>query len=751
VKTVQESPKQGIASRHKQIWFFAGLILACWLGVRYGTWWLCLPIGAGAILLSLRKLQKTAPIWAVLGAGAALLWVAVYFLLVLVPAQGLWNSVGTYTATAVDYPQSYGLEVTISGTRALLRSYDDLTEEEISSIKPGDTLEVTARMLDPRNVFPSSPGYYTSRGIFAVSGEVTALTVHSVEKIPLRYLPKQAGQQMRKMIQTLFQGDEQGFLLAILTGDQEALSDLTASQLSRTGLRHLVAISGLHISFLAAGIMKLPLDRHLRSIFSIGVLLFFCLMAGAGPSVVRATVMGILYLLAPFFLRDSDGFQALFAALILLLFCNPYAIESVSLQLSFAAVGGIFLVSPWLNQWLQRHKGFRRRWLRESLSTTFGATCFTLPLTMVYFQTIPLVFPLTNLLAVPAMVFLFGGGFLVTLAGFVCPPLAHLLALPVRGVLTYLFGVLSFFADAPFCAVTTHTVSYKIWGWSIFALTLVLLVRKDKRRSAGKYFALSGAMLIVFIFLNRASLTGGGLGIQVLDVGQGQSILCLSDTGAAAIDCGGVDAGTILADAMEDAAQSSLDLVVLTHFDSDHVNGLTQLLNRVNVKEIALPVWDETEENATAIEQLAREKGIPLRIVTERETLSFGQAAITLFPPVEGETSNNQGLSVQVSVENFSLLVTGDMDTEGEAQLLEREQLGKINVLIAGHHGSKTSTGEELLQALQPETAVISAGKYNSYGHPTQETLDRLIEAGCNIYRTDLQGTITITADIAEE
>ena len=138
-----------------------------------------------------------------------------------------------------------------------------------------------------------------------------------------------------------------------------------------------------------------------------------------------------------------------------------------------------------------------------------------------------------------------------------------------------------------------------------------------------------------------------------------------------------------------------------------------------------------------------------VQVVKEKTVLPFGEAEVTVFPPVGKAEDNERGLSLLASVGEQDFLLTGDMDAATERQLLNRYDLPDVEVLVAGHHGSKYSTSEDLLCALQPETVCISVGS-NRYGHPADEILCRLVEHGCAIYRTDLQGNIHLSINEGE-
>ena len=230
--------------------------------------------------------------------------------------------------------------------------------------------------------------------------------------------------------------------------------------------------------------------------------------------------------------------------------------------------------------------------------------------------------------------------------------------------------------------------------------------------------------------------------MTVLDVGQGQCILLQSGGRTYMVDCGGKGAdGTA-----DEAAQmllsqgiTKLDGVIITHFDGDHCAGTANLLTRVDADVVLLPVTEDESGVADAIS--SETKGNVYR-VTEIVELTYSNVVITVIPSYMENSDNESGLCVLFQTENCAILITGDRNAFAERMLLRNIEIPDLDVLVVGHHGSKYSTGKELLEATKPETAIISVGENNPYGHPAQETLDRLIEFGCKVYRTDLHGTI---------
>ena len=253
-------------------------------------------------------------------------------------------------------------------------------------------------------------------------------------------------------------------------------------------------------------------------------------------------------------------------------------------------------------------------------------------------------------------------------------------------------------------------------------------------------FKKSSASGLVNAVLRRAA---------AVDVGQGQSVILRSGTETALVDCGSGnnwrDAGCDTADELLTMGCRRVDRVILTHFDDDHINGVEHLLARMGAETLTIP----KAEGGAALDrllELAERYGMDVETVTEETHLPFGNGELTIFPPLGVSGSNELGLTVLASAGEHDFLITGDMERATEEKLIETYELPELDVLMAGHHGSKNSTSKELLDAVTPGTVIISVGS-NSYGHPAEDTLRRLARAGCDIYRTDRHGTVYLSFD----
>ena len=482
-------------------------------------------------------------------------------------------------------------------------------------------------------------------------------------------------------------------------------------------------------------------------------------MAGGTPSAFRAVMMQGVFLAAPIARRETDGLTSLSAALLVLLLLNPYAAGSVSLQLSFTSVAGILAVAPALSaKWLRAVKalaGRGRFWalaarpLRTaalSMATSLGAMAFTQPVLALYFRQTSLIFPLTNLLVLWAVALFLVCALPVGLLGVFLPVLARPLGMLTGLLAHYIVAVVSTLGRWRFAAVDTGQFPYLLCLAGVYLfLAAALLLRKQRLRLIVP-LGCAGLLLAGALALTRLPAACSRLTVTALDVGQGSSTALLSGWHTCLVDCGGDgpdNAGDVAADYFASLGLIHLDVLVLTHFDEDHVNGVPQLLERMSVDTVAVPRADAASGRLELLLPCLQAEGTELIYVEEITRMELGPSTLTLYPPLGSGTSNEEGLFALCSNGDFDALITGDADAFVEKMLVKYYDVPDLELLVAGHHGSSGSTSEELLDALRPELVLISCG-YNSYGHPAPETLERLARREVLTYRTDTMGTVSI-------
>lgn len=665
------------------------------------------------------------------------------------PMEDLAGQTGTVVMTVCAQPTAtdYGAKVTVEleGLPGKAVYYGD---PAVLTCCPGQKITDTVRLQSAARIRDDDITTFTSKGVFLLAYGQGTPQIETGSAGSLRWWPARLGSVMKERIARLYTGDTAGFVTAILTGDKSALSTQAAADLSEAGLYHVLAVSGMHCGYLLI-LIRLLVGRHRRRLVAacaVGVLILYALLTGGSPSVLRACVMLILLVAAPLFGRERDGPTSLAAALMLILLANPFAACSISLQLSFAAVAGILFLSPRLYRMLlgRRKRGKVFPFIAASFSATMGALVFTVPLSAFYFGTLVLISPVSNLVCLWAASVVFIGAMLSVLASIICWPLAAVLRWIPGLMAQYILTCAQVLAKVPGHAV--YFANPYLPYWLVFAYLLFGLVwclRQGRSRSYLLVGGLSVVSLTAAVFLGAARYSAD-VNAVVLNVGQGQSI-ALSWSGMyALVDCGSSNSwyapGEAAAYQLRTMGCGKLDYLILTHFDEDHLSGVEALLARIPVEHLLVPA----SEAQQAVLDLARTYETAVQVVDVPVELSAETGTVTVYPPPEGETEDNErGLSVLASAGETDLLITGDMDAAAERKLLEQWDFSDVEVLVAGHHGSKYSTSTELLEALDPQTVCISVGD-NSYGHPASETLGRLIRQGCTVYRTDLHGTVEL-------
>ena len=678
------------------------------------------------------------------------------------PIEDRCGAASDFTATVCDWPQATerGARVTVElegyhRARAVLYG-----EAELLAARPGDTVTGTAQWQSAVHFNSDDVTHFNARGVYALLYGREDVRLSAGDGDALRWLPQRAGKAFREKVAAIWDDPRvSGFLTAELTGDKSAMDDGDYLAMQETGLAHLFAVSGLHCAFLVT-LLALLISRRQRLLCAVTIplLLFYMVMVGMSPSVVRACIMQIFLLIAPLFRRGSDPLTSLAAALLVILLCNPFAAASVSLQLSFSATLGMVLLSPRLYKLLTGWYKGKCRPLRAALcfvaanlSATLSAVVFTAPLTAWYFRIFVLVAPLSSLLAVPAAGWSFMAAFVTVLLGFVWLPLASLLGWISWALVRYILWIANGMMSWRYHAVYFTNPYLIYWLLFLYAVFIGCAATPDGKRKYLLASALSVLTLTAAIWVNRQDYQYGVLTALTLDVGQGESVILTSGGETALVDCGSSnsykDPGGLAADTLHSMGVRELSAVVVTHYHADHTNGLYEVLRRIPVQTVYLPDIEDEYGVRERLVSLAEEKGAQVTYVTKETADTLGDTVLTLYPPVQsGGDLNELGLTALASAGDFDLLITGDMSGSTEKKLVETYALPDIEVLVVSHHGSRYSSNIRFLKSVTPEAAVISVGD-NNYGHPSEETLQRLLAVGADIWRTDQQGTIRITVN----
>jgi len=733
----------------KLLWFTLGFGAACAGCAYYHTLnQLILPMLVLALILVLLSgklpLQKAALL--VLGISAGIFWFSGFEEQVLQPVYELDGTTKETVIRCHSFPEKTDYGYRVEGTlRIGERNYTAMCYvDHGEALVPGSVLSgpFRFRVTAPGGLKESA--YYQGEGIFLLAYQEDEVTVddsgHSWKESPARLR-----QRILQAIEENMPEETAAFSKALLLGDTTALDYQTKTDFTVSGIRHIVAVSGLHVSILFSLLNLLSFrKRILSSLIGFPALLLFAAMTGFTPSVSRACIMAALMLTASLFNREYDGPTALSFAGLILLLINPLVITSVSYQLSFASVAGIFLFSPGIGNWIQSFFDLQKvskvklrlvGWFSRSVSVTFGATVMTLPLCALHFGTISLAAVLTNLLVLWIISLIFYGLVLLCLLSSVWAAGAVVLGKLLSILIRYVLLTARLIADFPLAAVYTRSPYIVAWLILVYVLLCGFLVGKNRKPLTFGCCAVIG--LCIALVLSWAEPFMDQTRFTVLDVGQGQCLLLQSEGKTYMVDCGG-SSDTLAADVASETLLSQgifkLDALILTHYDRDHAGGVENLLSRIDAKILILP--PEYQEQEFLAEKIV--------YAYEDILLSSGNHGIRIYSSESGGKDNENSLCILFDTENCDILITGDRNFSGERMLLQHASVPDVDVLVAGHHGSKYATCEDLLAAVSPEIVCISAGRENPFGHPAPELLERLQNFGCTIYRTDLHGDILI-------
>lgn len=725
------------------LWFTLGFGAACGL-CTYGRHPLILLFPLAVLLLSLLTGEKRTKklLISVMGIAFGLIWFSVFSAKVLTPVYALDGATQSVTIRCDTYPEETEYGFRVEGTLQI----HDRDYTVLCNLKPGTEVSPGVLLSGPFSFRATAPGgsadsaYYQGEKIFLLAYPEGKLTMTQGEASWRDYV----AQLRQKIITTLdatLPADAARFSKALMLGEATDLDYETKTDLTVSGIRHIVAVSGLHVSILFTMMSHFSFrSRFLFAVILFPTLVLFAALTGFTPSVSRAGILSGIMIFPKPLKREYDGPCSLSFAALLLLLINPLAITSGSFQLSFSSVAGIYLFSTRIHGWLsvQLYKKIPYgilRYLATSVSITLGATVLTVPLSALQFGTVSLAAVVTNLLVLWVVSIIFYGLMALCLLAGAFPAATVMLSKVLTVLIRYVLTVAKAIADFPLAAV--YTRSPYIAAWLIFVCGLLILYLVTDSRKADLLISALTVSLYIALLGSWAEPRMDEMGFTVLDVGQGQSLLLQTEGKTFLVDCGGSN-DTVAADAAAETLLSQgisrLDGLILTHMDSDHAGAVGELLTRVDTDLLILPpVFPE--ETWPAAETI---------YAAEELKLTFGTANIRIYPSHTPGNDNENSICILFDTKNCDILVTGDRSEAGEQDLLRHAAIPDVDVLVAGHHGSKLATSEELLEAVRPEIVCISVARKNAFGHPAPELLARLEDFGCTVYRTDLHGDIII-------
>ena len=645
----------------------------------------------------------------------------------------------------------------------------------------GDLVRFSSRISRPRNF--GIPGefdyerYLAFRKVYVMAFSRSAAEVVLIRggvAFPVQNHMDRLAADLGNRIGMLLPDKEGAVLRALLLGESGLIPESTRELYARTGVNHILSISGFHVGVIgffffslvfcaARSSQLLLLHVNLRRsilVLTLPVLLFYLFLTGGAPATVRSVIMISACIAAVLLQRESDPIHSLMLAALLILGWSPPALFDISFQLSFLALWGILALTPLFMQPFRNMEGRVVHKLLLFMMVSLAATAATLIPVAGYFHTPTLTGLPANIFIIPLMGY---GGVVLGVSSL---PFLHFLP-SVAGFLLMLAGFMVYLSEKILSCLATIPL-LPVWGGSRFDLLLLVVFLLSSTFLVRRMRIIFCCLAIAAFFLVRiapAESFSGKLRLDFYSVGQGEASLItfpngkrmLVDGGGSFRE-GGLDPGErLLAPAFWLRGIDRLDYMVLTHSHPDHLNGLLFLAENFPVGEFWESGIHDGNREYLALKKILKEKGVPVRrIDRSSQPLSVGGVIIEpLFPrntlAVAGAASsgnlNDDSLVFRMRLGEFSILFTGDVGQETENRLAEETSKLRCTVLKASHHGSRTSSSERFLAATSPECVLISAGYGNRFRLPATETLRRFQRRGLPIYRTDLDGTITVTLE----
>lgn len=625
-----------------------------------------------------------------------------------------------------------------------------------NSFKIGDRILISGEVLPLER--KTVPGGYDEKLYLKTKGIDYKMYPEMIQKVgeyrDIGVLMQRPREEVFTVFDTVLPQKESGILKAMVTGDRDDINQEIQDLYIKAGINHILCVSGLHVSIFVIFIhfiMEKCLKQSKRraALITIVCCIGFLVFTGFSPSSVRAVIMITVTLFGRVLFRKSDMLNNLaIAALIILLF-QPLYLWNAGFQLSFITVVGV-----WLGLQVVTKENNALGKVKQSFLLSLYASLFSYPLVAYHFFNISLIGVFVNLLILPLCGALLFFAFFTAVTGLIFPPIAAISAGGAYGILKFYEIVCALAVSIPHSYLLVGTP--KIITIALYYVVLFLCSFYGKRFCNEKTILCAMFALGFSVFGNRLFFHKNT--IAFLDVGQGDATVISTYDGRAIVIDGGGWFGTeigkntgvkVIQPYLEYLGIKELDGIFLTHFDSDHMLGVIELCDGIATKGMYLSEYPYSDqENWKQLKEVLEKQGIMLYTVKESDVTDWGNygEVSCLYPPDDvkfvGDDDNHGSLVLKYEYGGTKVLLTGDAAVEDEGILLSKCTDVSAEILKLGHHGSKNSSSQAFLSAVAPRVGIISCGKGNLYGHPHEDTLERLNREGISIYRTDEQGTI---------
>lgn len=635
-----------------------------------------------------------------------------------------------------------------------MKLYQGSNQILFSNIRIGQILRIQGTVYS--FVQPGNPGQFNEFQFNQEQGIQYKAFVDSVTIINQSYQRLQ--EVLRQFRLRLYQGlhlccseRDAGILAAMVLGEKGVTDEEIRRLYQENGIAHILAISGLHISLIGAGIFfllrKYVMPMTMAACVSSGILILYGMLTGFPISTVRAVIMMLCMLGARVVGRRYDAYCALALSAWIQLICQPLSLFQTGFLLSYGTVLGILVFTKEFQQ-----AGIHSRGI-SSVMGALGVSLITMPILLSSYYELPLYSLLANLLLLPMLGVLLGAG----LSGVMMSLCSIALGRFCMGTVHYILCLYE-----TVCRILESLPNHQIilgnpssWQILIYYGLLLLWVVLRQFRPQHKYWFVLALAIGVMGFSPQRGIQG--LEITNLDVGQGDCTCIRTDRFTVLIDGGSSDVKEVgkyrISKFLKYYGICRIDVMFITHSDSDHTNGLLEIIKDkhhmgFSVGKIVLPRIGRKDDNYAKLERQCVQSGIPVTYMEKGNYFAIGDARFRCLHPYftyDWMSENDYSLVLELQYGQFRGLFTGDLEKEGEKEIAA--SLSSVKYLKVGHHGSKGSSSEEFLETITPYISVYSAGRKNRYGHPAEETKERMKKIGAKEFCTINDGAVTVYTD----
>lgn len=630
-----------------------------------------------------------------------------------------------------------------------LKELEDIEISLISEtgLEPGNEYIVYAKLLKSNERF--NPGIKVNNEIYAIVNESIPIS-NKNKSINLKIEEIREG--INKYLEKHFPYNSYTFLASITTGHKSVINNDVRDAFNKSGLAHILSISGTHFSLLSVlifGIFRLLFrlmpyrllqkitiyltPSQASAILCFPFLVFYLLLSGENIPAVRSFIMTVFFLIGLLSNRKSFWLSSIFLAAFIIVILEPESLFSLSFQLSFIAVLSIGFAIQ--NSRRKTDKNKIINYIKKALLMTLAASIATAPLTAYYFHYFSIISPLSNLLITPII-------------GFTIIPLSVIFAFifiitgyyPFTGFLSLLTEKSMYLVDI-FSKLPYSSINIPDFPPALLLLFYLLLIPYVIFKNKRYLLFLPFLPFVIWFFISLSY--NKGMSITFLDVGQGDSaVVELPDNKIMVIDTG--KTGKEVSAFLKYIGKEKIDILVISHAHPDHIGGIDFVVNNFKVNEIWVNGRIILSDKYHNITHRSLERGDVIEFPEYKILVLHPYKEFYTFSSREYDSANNESLVLKIGYNNKSFLFTGDIEIEAEDDLNHLGKWLKSDVIKIPHHGAKTSADKYFFSLVSPKIAIISAGRNNSFGHPHSEMLEAINNS--KVLRTDVDGAIKITA-----